>query len=404
MNVVFPTKPGYAGTFLIGYRRSGGRVQRAGAAVLKRNYTIAPSETNPALGSVAPTDEAVPVFLQDQPGNLVVNGDFASGTGGWQAQAGATIDRVPDPAQEGNHLLRVNGPAGGRVIQRIPFPLGISGRRFNLTVFARRDATTTVKVMLRAGTTTICSGDSTQHPGEDAVTAAGRSPGVSTTELTVVLEKTVGTDAPIFYDDVAVHTVIYEHDLAIHKPEGDIVVLGFNDRSRDTQVLVDREPWLHLIADTAAGRPDHDLFEWEPRQDGLRHEAAGTFPDPPLGDRLPDDFQNGFFNGYLRDAGSKGPSLPTFLPAAARVMIARDSGTDYGFTLAGEKVTATVQSYSGSGPDEPSCWIGQTLPMNLDTLVIEPEEDRCYAVWRGAWDVDERPEDRYRRLIVKATD
>ena len=44
------------------------------------------------------------------------------------------------------------------------------------------------------------------------------------------------------------------------------------------------------------------------------------------------------------------------------------------------------------------------VAVNLDTLVIEPDEDRCYVVWRGVWQYDEFPEDTYRRLVVEAVD
>jgi hypothetical protein len=41
--------------------------------------------------------------------------------------------------------------------------------------------------------------------------------------------------------------------------------------------------------------------------------------------------------------------------------------------------------------------------MNLDTLVVEPESNRCYAVWRGVWDFEEVPVEAYRRLIVEVS-
>ncbi|MCP4709351.1 MAG: DUF2169 domain-containing protein, partial [Planctomycetes bacterium] len=56
------------------------------------------------------------------------------------------------------------------------------------------------------------------------------------------------------------------------------------------------------------------------------------------------------------------------------------------------------------GPDDDTAWIKQSVTMNPDTLVIEPEIDRCWIVWRGVWPFDNHNEDAYRRLKVEASD
>ncbi len=63
-------------------------------------------------------------------------------------------------------------------------------------------------------------------------------------------------------------------------------------------------------------------------------------------------------------------------------------------------MTAQFRYHRGSGADDERYWRSQNVPMHLDTLVIEPEIDRCYAVWRGVWNFDEHVDDVYRRLIV----
>ena len=216
-------------------------------------------------------------------------------------------------------------------------------------------------------------------------------------------------------DDVT--ALRYEHDLAPCKPEGDVIVLGFTGIEGTNLVRVNSDIWLQRDVSLNGNGRDKALFGWEPRVHSDREVLAGKFSEDPNDyppewpvtqpgrDPLPDNFQNVFYNGYLRSAAQQAAAIPfPHLPADAQITIERgDTDVDlYGFTLANEVVTARYFYYSGTGLDRENRWQGRDVPVNLDTLVIEPEEDRCYAVWRGVWDFDEHSEDAYRRLVVEA--
>lgn len=215
-------------------------------------------------------------------------------------------------------------------------------------------------------------------------------------------------------DDVT--ALRYEHDLAPCKPEGDVIVLGFAGIEGTNLVRVNSDIWLQRDVSLNGDGRDKALFGWEPRVDSDREDLAGSFSEDPDDyppewpvtqpgrDPLPGDFQNVFYNGYLRSAAQAAAIPFPHLPADAQISIERgDTDVDlYGFTLANEVVTARYFYYSGTGLDRENRWQGRDVTVNLDTLVIEPEEDRCYAVWRGVWDFDEHSEDAYRRLVVDA--
>jgi hypothetical protein len=269
MDTIFPTSIGYQGLFVVSYRKTPGQaaqIQRTGTVLLKRTYTITPSNTDPAAGSVAPT-AALPIFLQDQPGD----------------------------------------PGGA---------------------------------------------------------------------------------------------LLYEHDLAAFKPEGDVIVLGFTTGGGPSTVRVANQTWFgRNVAAT-----DPDLFGWQARDQNPRL-GEGAFPpndsDYPLASPLPGGFNNLYYNGYRRDARQV-VAVP-YVPAAAPILLAR-GGTSYGFTLGHETINARIFFYGGTGPDEECHWRRHTVLMSLDTLVIEPEHNRCYTLWRGVWGLDDLVPDpgAYRRLVVTA--
>jgi hypothetical protein len=282
METVFPDTPGFEGFFLVGHRKNPAntaQLQRVGTVVLKRTYDVDASGSDPALGSLSPSADPLPVFVKDE----------------------------PVPGSEGLSNLR------------------------------------------------------------------------------------------------------YEHDLMPYKPEADLIVQGFTDvpppgsgATSDCRVFVNGAKWLQRLLNAA---PDTALFGWEPRDDGPR-KAEGAFPDDPddypLEPPLPPGFNNRYYNGYSRTARVPA-TLPYYAPGS-EVFVERDGAADYGFTLRNESVTVTVHVYSGKGPDKESRWMRKPVAVNLDTLVIEPDEDRCYVVWRGVWQYDEFPEDTYRRLVVEAVD
>jgi hypothetical protein len=201
-----------------------------------------------------------------------------------------------------------------------------------------------------------------------------------------------------------------EHDLAPYKKESDIFVLEYAATSG--VVRVNGAVWLQ---DLSMSSDQKALFGWEPRVDSVREGEAGTFstdandyppewPVPagePGKDPLPPNFDNAFYNGYRR--GAHIAHTPSYLTSTDLIEIERNGSIDYAFRLYGETIAATCRYYGGSGPDLETRWKRLDVPMRLDTLVIEPELDRCAAVWRGVWDYDSVAEDAYRRLTVTAT-
>lgn len=404
MQTSFPTATGYAGQFIVSYRKNPAntnQIQPVGTAVLKRSYAISPN-ADPAQGVLTPT-AAQPVFMQDQPVNLVSNGDFTSATAGvpntWHPDAGVVISQVADPDDGANPVMHVQGAANGRVTQTLTAPLRIGSRRFWLSFRARADSAATATVIqLEAGGQVICNLNcnlttSWQHFSVGGIWPAGLAGG----QLQVVLSMATDSARTVLYDDVAVAMLHYEHDLAAYKPAGDLVVLAFNALGAATLTVNGQ---LRLSRVVLAG--EADLFGWQLR-DAEPRESEGGFTGAtfPLAAPLPPSFQNRYCNGFLRSA-LQGASAP-FLPSAARVLINR-TATLYGFTLGAETISATYTYYPGSGPDEECSWRRQPVAMNLDTLVIEPESNRCYAVWRGVWNFAEQDPGNYRRLIVAASE
>jgi hypothetical protein len=436
METVFPSEDGYAGSFLVGFRKNpdaASQTQRVGTAVLKRTYDIEFNGMGTLNGRLAPAGEPLPVFDQDQPdmedqtGNLVTNGDFEMVEDGelvgWQAESGATISQVEDPDTDGNHLMQVTGDPNRRITQTISLPAPLGRHRFALYFTARADAATTVTAQLEASGSTLCTITETLQTTMKSYVARGQWPdGLAATEMVVVVETAAAAGRTVFYDNVTVFALIhFEHDLAPFKPEGDLVVLDFVDVTGLCSLRVDGA----LRLERSLGAGESNMFGWASRSEEdtgmpdslMRAAQAGEFsdnpdayppewpPSIPLKDPLPDDFNNSFYNGYDRAAAQEAGSAPLpYLEPADFIQIVRPGpSNDYSFALGEEAVSAHYEFYSGFGPDKASYWQRRSVSMNLDTLVIEPENNRCYTVWRGAWNYDDHPEDAYRHLVITAT-
>jgi hypothetical protein len=261
---------------------------------------------------------------------------------------------------------------------------------------------------------------------------------LTATEMRLVLRGPNMIGQVIEYDQVQVEqranvsvwnamtTLRYENDLAPIKPFVDIIVLG-NTATTGNSWRVHVTPFggapLIWLQRTNPPFNQKAMFGWQPKDDGTgaghRQSAAGTFsseatdlppqwPNPAPGrNPLPADFSNTFYCGQLRSfmpsvsiAQQQPPPLDS--RARIRVEIAAGISTNYEFQLRGDALTAALDTYSGSGEDKEAAWQRTAIPMLLDTLVIEPERNQCYLVWRGAWDFDAFPEGNYRRLAVAA--
>ncbi|MCP4428753.1 MAG: DUF2169 domain-containing protein [Chloroflexi bacterium] len=427
METVFPEDDGYEGFFLVGNRKNpdgGTAIQTTGTVVLKRTYDI-----NPVTAQLTPSAGLLPVFMKDQRDNLLLNSHFESdlldGEGNpidWQPE-GVTIATVPDPADSENHFMQVAGNADGRVVQTITVDEPLGGQTFTFSFWAISDANAEIQdARLEAdgenGLVTICSIDvSLTNLSMSRRETTGTWPfDLTATEMRVVLRMADDSNRTVFYDNVQVEkrgygtvwnpdtTMYFEHDLAAYKPEGDVVVLGYAGVSGINRVKIAGSTWMERNVTTTAP-PEKALFGWEPRVGSERETEAGTY-DPPPDDPLPADFENRFYNGYRRTNLVQGITANApfpFLPAAALVEINRNGSVDYRFNLRGDTAVATFYIYGGAGSDDESNWQDYAVPMNLDTLVIEPEKHRCYLVWRGVWSFDEHEMNAYRRLTVEAS-
>ncbi|MCB8952949.1 MAG: DUF2169 domain-containing protein [Ardenticatenales bacterium] len=434
METIFPTETGFQGFFMIGFRKNGGATQRTGTVILKRTYDI------DGGGVLTPAADFLPVFMQDVPANTLTNSDFeldadfqptnnANPPGGWTA-TNVTAARAAAQGQSGSRALSLTGSnTAGQVAQTITFPEPVGGRAFRLSFYVKTDLgampARIENARLEAEGQSLCV---INRDLSDSLvrrhTTGTWSADLTATEMDVILPIAFDPDTPgntriAYYDRVQVQegsaltewndnsTLRYEHDLAPDKPAADLIVLGFATVTGLCRLLVDGTARLSRNVTSSDQKA---LFGWEPRVNSPREAEAGGFTDDPNNlppewpitnparDPLPAAFNNRFYNGYRRDAGAP----PPHPPAAAHIQIERDGTMDYDFTLPGETINATLYTHTGDRPDAANRWHRQPIPMTLDTLVIEPDDDRCTCVWRGLWDYDAHPPDAYRRLLVTA--
>ena len=445
MKTIFPEDKGYKGFFLVGFRKDPDNpaiTQRTGTVILKRTFDI-----DLVAGVLIPSAETLPVFIRDQPENFVINSDFNSS----DEESGSLYFWQPEQvtiSKRGDQDAQVTGTANGRVVQTLKFKEPLGGRRFWLSFSAKRADNTTARienVQLESNGHIICAISGNLTDTIKRFSASGIWPAdLPTTEMKVVLRMATNSLRTVFYNNIQVEerehltvwdpnpTVHYENDLAAFKPEGDVIVLGFTDVAGLCRVKVDGVTWLQRNVEFNGAR-EKSMFGWEPRiarineNEDLRHlrqikmgkystepsdyPLEWPFTDPardPLpggpGDPRVDPehppFENIFCNGYFRTASRL--SIMPYLPASAQILIERDNGSDCGFKLPGDTLSANCYNYKGTGPDKENNWQSRSVTMNLDTLVIEPERNRCYIVWRGVWPFDEHYEGDYRRLEVKS--
>lgn len=431
METIFPKHDGYKGIFFIGYRKDPNnptKTERVGTVVLKRTYDIAAGGGTEA-GRLTPSTDAHDIFFQDQMDladyfdNLVANSDFSlvdenGKLAHWQADSSLIIEQVEE---NDNHFMRVTTSVSGRVFQAVSLPEQLGGRKFVLRFNAKADDGVTVRVRLEAGGETIC--DQTVDPGTDfrdaeqgLFSATGKWPeSAMPTDMDVVMEILNGSGqaVAVHFDDVSLHPLIrYEHDMCSFKPEGDLMVLDYTNRLGQSTIKVNNSVWLRR---TIGSTTEPDLFGWESRYAAARKNDVGTFSDNPDDyppewpvvnpdrDPLPPDFKNRFYCGYRRDALASGMSAVPYLIGDESVEIGHDGISTYRIQLRGDTVEAVCYAYSGSGPDAEAHWQAVPVTMNIDTLVLEPEKERCCLIWRGVWNFDMHPEANYRRLGVTAT-
>jgi hypothetical protein len=169
----------------------------------------------------------------------------------------------------------------------------------------------------------------------------------------------------------------YESDLVAYKPEADLIVLP-SVAPVPLSVAVDGT--IRMLQ--PAGLPPlPDGLAWEGKVDTPRAGDGGDFSVRTQ--KLPDVFDNRYFNGYRRDR-RQGSSVP-YPPAGATIAILREDGATFGFRLPASAPLLRHDWYVGHGKDDPALWLRRDVPLALDTLVVEPDSNHAYAVWRAAW-------------------
>ena len=423
MQVTLPSAPGYAGMFFLGQRERNARIERTGTIVLKRAYRI-----DRAAHTIAPAPDSA-LLLRDYPDNLVVNGDFelsradlgdgddTTQPGAWQVSGAAAF--VPAPGTGSAQGLSIG--TGAAISQVISFEQPLGGRTFTLSVYARTDGAAPLSMPVLAelaldepdvGTLCVVSGtlDGTMRRRKKS----GRWPAtVTATKARLVIRGASAAAVNVIVDRVQLEeratmtrwdpqTILrYESDLPPYKPEADLIVLGYDGARTATAVsaAVGGQTWLARTI--PVGENEKAAFGWESRADpGPRKTALGSIPPSPPPALLP-DFDNAFYNAFRRDSVA-GPR-PFVVPDAASEIDLKRGTRHYRFRLRGDVASAMLAVHEG-GTDDPSRWRRSAVDMTVDTIVVEPDRDRCAVVWRGAWAFDDVPLESYRALTVSASE
>ena len=372
METIFPDLPGVSGALLIGWRRRPGsavgsdNIEQVFSVILKRAYRI-------AGGNLQPRADGPAIFEGDQPGNLLQNGDFADGLAGWNATGGAS-------ATLGDGVVTLTRNGTGDLRRSTGFGRQLRDRSFALSVEAQADAglPNPGPRLVAGGTVGVLADQPAVFPaGPALLAAAGRwDAGVSSQTVSTRLPAMGADGQAVTYGKVMVTTVEYESDMVPYKPQADLIV------------ICDALPFPVDIAVAGVVRMSqqalpHELtgLAWEDRIDTPREAEGGDFTATTQA--LPDAFENSYYNGHRRDRRQGGIPYPQ--PGQA-VTITREGGGTYAFTLPATAPVLRHEWFAG-GQDDPALWHRRSLPMALDTLVIEPDRDHAYAVWRAAWPV-----------------
>ncbi len=388
MNTVFPENPGLNGVFLLGWRRRPGsgvsadNIEQVFSVIVKQTYTVVASDSDPALGSLTPRDAGPEIFESDFPGNFLRNAEFGDGAAHWSTSGGASADFIDSGVE-------LDRSGAGDLRQTAVFGRQLRDRGFGVAIMAEAEAGLALpRPSLVASGTTLAQSSAGLFPGVGSqpldLAAYGRAgAAVTATSLSVRYPTLDVDDSPVRYTQAAVTTVEYESDLVPYKPESDLIVIA------------DAPPLPIDISVNGSLRYSQEFvlpqeltgLGWEERMDTPRQAEGGDFLS--MTQALPDDFNNSYYNGYRRNR-RQGGAVP-FLNPGDEVSLTRGGGTLYGFTLPAEAPKLRHAWFTGSGQDDPCVWKHRDVAMHMDTLVVEPDRNHGYAVWRGCWSVDEDP-------------
>ena len=384
MEAIFPDEPGAAGKLLAAHRRRPGspvandNIEAVFTVIFKRAFTV-------SAGALVPRADGPGIFEGDVPGDFVANGDFADGLAGWSEIGGAEASVADGIAS----VLR-DGPSGD-IRRNASFGRSLRERGIGLSVKIEGPAGGNVpQALLSAGGEVAVltpSGDTFPLDPDEGEQPAGGfgmfSAAVTATSLSVRLPTSDSDGETIAYAEVVVSAIDYESDIVAYKPEADLIVIA---DSEPLPISIAVNGTVRMSQEAAVPRTLTGLG-WEGRFDTPRELSvdweAATQP-------LPDGFENVYFNGYRRNQ-RQGGAVPYPQPGDV-IVVAREGGDSYSFSLPPERPVIEHAWYTGSGVDDPCLWKRRRVSMNLDTLVVEPDRDHVYAVWRAVWPQDIDPD------------
>ncbi len=223
---------------------------------------------------------------------------------------------------------------------------------------------------------------------------------MGTQESAHLTEEVDGVEVPVF---VQLRRVTREADLALFKPEGDLVVMGFHAPEAGGEVRVGDNRWMwRPPSSDIPDDPDTvaNLFGWEPRESAARRlDGAPSLDDldeypagvwlPPGLPELP-GFRNRFFNAYRREFRAAEWTVLPWFHSGATIRITGGDGTEVvEFDLGPERVSGSIHWWCARGPDRRAFWCEHPLgDFPSDTLVVEPNQGTACRMWRGVWRLD----------------
>jgi hypothetical protein len=400
LDVQFPDHPGLSGSFFPSFRRKAGTapgpgsIEAVSVLAVKLAY-IVQADPDPDLGQLVSDPDGPVIFEGDQPGIALANPKFAAGLDDWQETGGAT-------ARVAGDVVILSRVGAGDLRQAANFGRQARDRGFGLSVKASgEEGLITPRPSLLAGftpgaTVTVPAAFPPDDDQPALMSAYGRFPAGATASFVTLRLPVMGADGQeVTYSEPTLTAVDFESDMVPLKPEADLIVIA------DAPPLPMSLAVNGVTRLSQAARPDKELtgLAWEDRQTDPRKAEGGDFG--AMTQDLPDAFANSYYNGYRRNR-RQGAAIPHLTPGD-QILVTRDAGPAYGFTLPPDTPVAVQSWFTGDGLDDPCLWKSRPLPLVLDTLVVEPDRNRAYAVWRATWPPEfdpAVPQDALRAITV----
>lgn len=215
----------------------------------------------------------------------------------------------------------------------------------------------------------------------------------------------------VSHDGDSYNITDFESDMAPYKPRVDVVVRRYYSNGDSCQLHVTPPGGAAQLWFSRAGAvPDYDeldipdldarrhMFGWELRALAPRRlQAIDADDDPPADAPV---FDNRFFNAYRRNF-AQGAYPAATIAAGSTIRITRSGSSNLELRLGQEQLRAFIYVAEGRSPDRKRFWCRREISApSIDTVVMSPQSNEAYVVWRGIWDYGLFPQDRYRELEV----